>query len=182
MGGSPGEAATAAAQAAPDLAAPPLRLRMACWLYEGVLMFGVLVPAGMVFSVGSQMRHALMYRSAFIAFLFAVLALYFGWFWTRGGQTLAMKTWRLKVVDSHGRPLAVGRALLRYVLCWIWLLPPLAVAAPLRPRVGGVALLILGWVVVWALLSRFHPQRQFWHDAMAGTRLVRAPNKASRGS
>jgi hypothetical protein len=32
-------------------------------------------------------------------------------------------------------------------------------------------------VGVWALLSRFHPQRQFWHDAWAGTRLVDAPER-----
>jgi len=29
-----------------------------------------------------------------------------------------------------------------------------------------------GWILIWALLSRFHPERQFWHDALAGTRLV----------
>ncbi|MNT72663.1 hypothetical protein D3C72_2112890 [compost metagenome] len=31
---------------------------------------------------------------------------------------------------------------------------------------------MLGWIAVWALLSRFHPQRQFLHDVLAGTRLV----------
>ena len=38
-----------------------------------------------------------------------------------------------------------------------------------------VAVLTLGWIIVWALLSRFHPQRQFWHDARAGTRLISTP-------
>ena len=33
-------------------------------------------------------------------------------------------------------------------------------------------MLVLGWVAVWALLSRFHPLQQFWHDAWAGTRLI----------
>jgi hypothetical protein len=35
-------------------------------------------------------------------------------------------------------------------------------------------MVVFGWVAVWALLSRLHPQRQFWHDALAGTRLVSA--------
>ena len=35
-----------------------------------------------------------------------------------------------------------------------------------------IAVLVLGWVAVWALLSRFHPLQQFWHDVWAGTRLV----------
>jgi hypothetical protein len=31
---------------------------------------------------------------------------------------------------------------------------------------------VLGWVACWAVISRFQREGQFWHDAMAGTRLV----------
>ncbi|MEO5607751.1 MAG: RDD family protein, partial [Polaromonas sp.] len=34
------------------------------------------------------------------------------------------------------------------------------------------AVLTFGWVAIWAILARFHPQQQFWHDALAGTRLI----------
>ena len=44
--------------------------------------------------------------------------------------------------------------------------------APFRLSGMESVVIVLGWVTVWALLSRFHPQRQFWHDALAGTRLV----------
>ena len=37
---------------------------------------------------------------------------------------------------------------------------------------GESTVLIFGWVAVWAVLARFHPDRQFWHDAWAGTRLI----------
>jgi len=43
---------------------------------------------------------------------------------------------------------------------------------PLHLPALEVAVLMLGWVAIWAVLSRFHPQRQFWHDALAGTRLI----------
>ncbi len=66
-------------------------------------------------------------------------------------------------------------SLLRYVVSYIWLIPPLAAMAPFRLSGGEVTVLVLGWVAVWAVLSRFHPQRQFLHDALAGTRLVDAP-------
>jgi uncharacterized RDD family membrane protein YckC len=155
----------------PLLVAPGLWRRMACWTYEGVLLFGVLVAAGLVFSVATQMRHGLAHRQAFIAFLFGVLALYFVWFWKRG-ETLAMRTWRIRVVDRFGRPLTYGRAFMRYVFSWIWLLPPLAAFGTNRVALGPLMVLLVGWVTVWALLSRFHPQRQFLHDALAGTRLV----------
>ena len=102
---------------------------MACWMYEGMLMFGVVFVAGYVFSATTQTRNALDNRHGLQAFVFAVSALYFVWFWSRG-QTLAMKTWHIRVVDKQGRPLSTGRALLRYVLSWVWFLPPLALMAP----------------------------------------------------
>ena len=83
-----------------------------------------------------------------------------------------MKTWRLRVVDSSGAPLSQGRALLRYFLSWLWFLPPLAVVAPFGLPAAESAVLAMGWIAVWAVASRFHPERQFWHDALAGTRLI----------
>lgn len=144
---------------------------MACWAYEGMLLFGVVFAAGYLFSTLSQTRHALDNRHALQAFVFVVFGIYFGWFWARG-QTLAMKTWHIAVVDVHGRPISQLRAVGRYLLSWLWFLPPLAVIAPLHLPAGESAVLVGGWIAVWALLSRFHPQRQFLHDVLAGTRLV----------
>lgn len=162
------------------LQAPSLRRRMACWLYEGLLLFGVVFVAGLLLGalglvVGIEdQRHWLQLG------LFVLCAVYCVYFWVRG-QTLAMKTWRLQVVDRQGAPLTRGRALGRYVLSWLWLLPPLAVVGPYHLPMGETTVLVLGWVLVWALLSRFHPERQFLHDALAGTRIVDAtPPAATR--
>ncbi|GAC1539939.1 MAG: RDD family protein [Ramlibacter sp.] len=146
---------------------------MACWLYEGVLLFGVLVAASLLFSVPAGYRGAAddPRRHIFAAYLFVVLGLYFVWFWTRG-QTLAMKTWRINVVDRHGAPLRPGRAALRFLFCWIWFIPPLAALQSQHFSMAQLVVLASGWVVVWALCSRLHPRRQFWHDVLAGTRLV----------
>lgn len=168
----PETTAPAASAAAPGPMAPPgLRRRMACWLYEGMLMFGVVFIAGYLFGTLSQTRNALDNRHALQAFLFVVFGIYFTWFWSRG-QTLAMKTWHIRVVDRDGRPITQARALWRYVLSWLWFLPPLAAIAPFELSGAEASVVVLGWIAVWALLSRFHPQRQFLHDALAGTRLV----------
>jgi uncharacterized RDD family membrane protein YckC len=145
---------------------------MACWLYEGMLLFGVVFLAGYLFSALSQTRHALDNRGLQQAFLFVVLGIYFTWFWAKG-QTLAMKTWHIRVVDRQGRALSQGRALARYVLSWLWFLPPLAAYSVGLPALE-VLVLLFGWIAVWAVLSRFHPSSQFWHDALAGTRLIDA--------
>lgn len=134
-------------------------------------MFGVVFIAGYLFGTLSQTRNAMDNRHALQAFLFVVFGIYFAWFWSKG-QTLAMKTWNIRVVDRQGRPLTQARALVRYVLSWMWFLPPLALLAPFSLNGAETTVLVLGWVAIWAVLSRFHPQNQFWHDAWAGTRLV----------
>ena len=135
-------------------------------------MFAVVFMAGWLFSTLGQMRSGMDERRPLLqAFLFLIFAIYFVWFWARG-QTLAMKTWDIRLVDRQGQPVTQARALLRYLLSWAWFAPPLAALAPFRLTVAEIGLLLVGWVLVWALLSRFHPLKQFWHDALAGTRLV----------
>lgn len=145
---------------------------MACWLYEGMLLFGVLFATGLVLSIAMNMRSGMDPRQwLFKILLFLVCGLYCTWCWSKG-QTLAMRTWRIRVVDRFGRPLTPMRAALRYLYSWIWFLPPLAALQSRTFSVSQAVVLFIGWVAVWALSSRLHPQRQFWHDAMAGTRLV----------
>ena len=161
----------------PEATVPNLWRRMACWLYEGTLLFGVVFLVGVLFTTSfvlssfTQSGNALENRYVQQALVFVAFGIYFGWFWAKG-QTLAMKTWHIRVVDRHGNGLTQGRALWRYVLSWVWLLPPLAIAGATGASGGATTVLVLGWVLVWALLSRFHAQRQFLHDALAGTRLV----------
>ena len=168
------------AVSAVDTQAPSLPRRMASWLYEGVLLFGVLVTAGLAYFIlaywtsglgpGDVGQHPLL-RSGFQATCFFSLGLYFIYFWHQG-QTLAMKTWHIRVVDDSGQALSHPRALARYMASWLWFLPPLLVTLPLALPAREVAVLTLGWVAIWALLSRFHGQRQFMHDVLVGTRLI----------
>jgi uncharacterized RDD family membrane protein YckC len=83
-----------------------------------------------------------------------------------------MKTWNIRLTDLQGRAVSQKRAFLRYTLSWLWFLPPLAVSWLLGLDVRQALVLASGWIAIWAILSRFHPDRQFWHDALAGTRLV----------
>ena len=154
-----------------EMITPGLWRRMACWLYEGILLFGVMFLAGYLFSTLSQTRNALDNRNALQTFIFVVFGIYFVWFWAKG-QTLAMKTWNIRVVGLDGKAITQTRALGRYCLSWLWFLPPLMAATLFHLSGGESVVIIIGWVAVWALLSRFQAQGQFWHDAMDGTRLV----------
>jgi uncharacterized RDD family membrane protein YckC len=134
-------------------------------------MFGVMWIAGYLFGTLTQTRNALDNRLGLQIFLFVVFGIYFVWFWHKG-QTLAMKTWHLRVVGLDGQAISQKRALARYALSWLWFVPPLAAIAPFKLSGGQTTVIVVGWVIVYALLSRFHPQRQFLHDALAGTRLI----------
>jgi uncharacterized RDD family membrane protein YckC len=123
---------------------PSVLRRLASMFYEALLLLGVaffatslfLFAAGGRDATGGWTRHVLQ------GFILLVFAAYFLWCWLRGGQTLAMKAWGIRLVD-----VTPGRALLRFVL----------------------ALALLPVSIAWALFDR---DRQFLHDRLAGTRLT----------
>ena len=153
-------------------ATPSIRRRLATMLYEGVILFGVVFLAGYLFSTLTQQRNGLTHHNILAAWIGFVVGLYFVWFWTHSGQTLPMKTWRLRVVAADGSPLSAARAIVRYVLAWLWFLPPLALHPLLGLSVPHTLVLAAVWFVLWAATGRFDANRQFLHDRLAGTRVV----------
>ena len=131
-----------------------LRRRLASMLYEVLLLLGVLGLTFMVplLIVGVVWQVSLPGWLEWL-YIYVVLAGYFIWYWRRGGQTLAMQTWRLKLVDAEtGREVSRGKGLARYTLAWFSLLT------------------LVG--IVWAFFDR---DRQFLHDRIAGSRIVLMP-------
>jgi uncharacterized RDD family membrane protein YckC len=152
---------------------PGLVRRLACFVYEGVLLFGVVMIAGYLYSSLTQQRHALQGQLGLQLFLFVVLGIYFVWFWSRGGQTVAMRTWNIRLVTATGEQVSQPRALARYLLAWIWFVPALGAAALAGLHsVAAIFGLITAGVLAYALLAKLHPERQFWHDVVCRTRLV----------
>ncbi|MGQ0578094.1 MAG: RDD family protein [Betaproteobacteria bacterium] len=125
-------------------------MRLLSLAYEGVLLFGILFVASYLFLGLARDAHTGLPRLLLQAYVLAVCGAYFVFCWTRSGQTLPMKTWRIRLVTDQGKPLAIGRAFRRYLLA-----------------VPGV---LSGIGVLWALVDR---DGQFLHDRMAKTRIVR---------
>lgn len=129
--------------------------RIAAMVYESLLVAAVLfVASAIVLPVVGDM-HAPWQRHLYQAYVLCVLFAYFSTFWLRSGQTLAMKTWRIRLVQQNGAALTFRQAAFRF-----------AIALP--------GLLLAGIGVWWALVDR---DKQFLHDRLAGTRLVRVPRK-----
>lgn len=152
---------------------PGLARRMACFIYEGVLLFGVVFVAGYLYSALTQQRNAMQGQHGLQAFLFLVLGVYFVWFWSHGGQTVAMKAWHVRVVTREGQPLTQARAAVRYLLSWLWFMPALASVYLFGLHgLGAIFGSMAAGVIAYAVLSYFQPDRQFLHDTLCGTRLI----------
>lgn len=120
-------------------------------LYESLLLLGVLSVAfmlphlalGMIFGVALP-------GLILVIHIFVVLGIYFIWFWRHGGRTLAMQTWKLRIVNVRGNQPELKQLLLRYCLSW-------------------PSLLFYGAGLLWALLDR---DRLFLHERLSGTRII----------
>lgn len=127
--------------------------RFAAMVYESVLLVGLVFIGDLLFlklfgdGTRGWMRHG---QQLWLA---GLCGLYFVYCWSRSGQTLGMKTWGLEVRNADGSHLDVPRAALRYSLAL-------------------AGLLAAGFGFLWALLDR---DRQFLHDRLLGTRIVRVP-------
>ena len=141
-------------------------------LYEAMLLFGVVFITSWLFDTLTQSRHALMLRDARMLVLFLVLGWYFIYFWRRGGQTLAMKTWHIKLIMPGEARIPFWRALLRYCLIWMWFLPAMALSYLLDLKGWASVLAVVCGMVLWTLTIFLYRDRQFLQDRLAGTRLV----------
>lgn len=133
---------------------PGIGRRLASMLYESLVVFSILL-AGFLFpqivlnGFGFAMGARLLWLHMVI-----VLMAYFVWCWLHGGQTLPMKTWKLRIANADGTPPRVAQAVLRYLAAW-------------------PSLLLFGLGILWALIDK---DKQFLHDRIAGTRIVSTTN------
>lgn len=125
-------------------------------LYDTLLVFGLLLLASMVVTLpvgmvaGEAASQALAANPFFRIWLALVPPAFFLLFWLKGGQTLGMRSWRLRVIRADGAPLQWPDAVKR--LCW-----------------SLISWLPLGLGYLWIGLDRDHLA---WHDRLSGTRLV----------
>lgn len=129
---------------------PGIKRQLVCLLYEALVVFSVLIigfllPQIVLSGFGwSASPRALWFH------VFALLMLYFVWCWLNGGQTLPMKTWKLRLVDADGSALRPLQAILRYLIAW-------------------PSIMCFGIGLLWVLVDKDH---RFLHDRLAGTKIL----------
>lgn len=125
--------------------------RFGVMFYDSILLIAVLFFASLPIVVPLSITTEHYLYTFFIGYIYLVGFLFFGWFWTHGGQTLGLKTWRIKLISDIGNTVSWKQALLRYIaslLCW----------------------LSLGVGFIWCYTNR---DRLAWNDLWSNTRLKR---------
>ena len=124
---------------------------LALWFASTVL---ILAASGGAFDV-HRVAHKVMLQTVVVL----VSASYFALSWSRGGQTIGMRPWRLRIVSADGGSVTLRMSLVRFAIALFSLAP------------AGLGF----W---WALVDA---QRRTWHDIAAGTVMVQL-EKRSAGS
>lgn len=130
--------------------AASFKRRLISLIYEALILAAVLMAGALPVVM---LTHGWNHTVARVTLQLTLLVLcggFYVWQWTRRGQTLPMKTWRLKLVTVDGTPIDTRRACVRF-----------------SAALFSIAIAGLGFL--WALIDR---DRQFLHDRIAGTRIV----------
>ncbi len=153
----------------------------------GVWALGYLVPSlllGVVFDF--QLPNWLAFGHVYVLF-----GIYFTWYWTHTGQTLAMQTWYVKMVDQNERLLNKNQALIRYAVSSLWLFPTIIIyiifkhvlLSPLGlwPTIELMFCMILFFWPLTCLFDRSNPHgAQSLADKLSKTKLILVPKKLNR--
>jgi uncharacterized RDD family membrane protein YckC len=153
---------------------PSLWLRFAAMIYELVLLFGVVFIVSYALLSAANWTYPLPTAQLWVlqGVLFVTVGAYFSWCWSRTGQTLAMKSWGLRVVGADGRPPGLGRAVLRYLLAWHLFVPGIIVITVFQTHTLVDLLVFFGGFCVMLFTAKLHPDGQLLHDRLIGTRMV----------
>ena len=145
----------------PELPSPGILRRLGAMLYDTLLLLALLMMLSYpyVWLVGAD-KPGLALKTAYQIYLLAICFFFFAGFWVRGGQTLGLRTWRLKLVTQDGGPITWGIALKRFAF-------------------ACVSLLCLGLGFLWMMHDR---DKLAWHDRWSGTKLIRLPKNQKAGN
>ena len=90
--------------------------------------------------------------------LFMTLFSFFGYFWTRTGQTLGMQVWHIRIQNTDNSSITWGQALMRFFM-------------------AGISFSCLGMGYLWILLDK---KKRSWHCLFSDTEVVRIPKRTEK--
>ena len=143
---------------APEPRYAGLGRRLIAMIYDSFLLIALffVISIPIVLQVGEQtLTHDPLVRLLYRLVLLLTAFLFFGWFWTHGGQTLGMRAWRLRTMKVNGSPMDWPTSALRFIA-------------------SVISLACFGLGFLWIVID---PQRLTWHDRLSRSRVIVEPKK-----
>ncbi len=159
----------------------PVIKRLLAILYDSFLLIAALFLAMAVLLLISGGYEFQAGNPLITAYLLLVSFIFFGWFWTHGGQTLGMRAWKLRVQQTDGKPISWQHAALRFTTAlpaWIALFIGIALVADIQletyPWLNRLSMLTK-WLIfivgiAWLVVDQWP---NGWRDKVSGTRVVK---------
>lgn len=166
----------------PQIATPTVKRRLISMVYEAFLLTAVEALAIFIYIAATRLQHSSLIDHGRNAVFFLVAAAYFIHAWSGSGHTLAMKTWRIKVVKLGYAKVPLRAAAVRYLMAWGWFLPALVVCYAFGLKPGAQIWAVVIGAVAWGLTAFLDKDRQFLHDKVAGTRLIQLPKANAKSA
>ncbi len=132
--------------------------RLAALLYDAIVVIALYILAGFII----QALYAPFHQGEpigeipspyLLILLFCICFFYYSHSWRRGGQTIGMKAWRLKLVNLENKPMQLSQHML-------------------RTAIGFFSIVLFGLGYFWALIDK---KQRSWHDMASLTRVVFMP-------
>ena len=151
----------------------PLWRRLLALVYDLLAVIAIVMIVGLLcqLATGGQLIIAGAHPS--IAWWYRplqalVVSAYFIGSWLRGGQTLGMRPWHMRLTSADGRALRLRQALIRLIVAAAPL--TLLLTAPWLGLRGALWTVIAGWAA-WFAVALFNRRRRALHDLAAGTEI-----------
>ncbi len=128
-----------------------LARRLGAIFYDVLILLTILILTSIIISIPFNITPSHPLFFVYQGCIYSISFLFYGWFWTHGGQTIGMKTWKFKITSIDGNQISWLKALVRYLVAIISWLP-------------------LGLGFIW---SMFDHKKRTWHDIASRTQLTR---------
>lgn len=151
----------------------PLWRRLLALVYDLLIVVAIVMVVGLLCQLATRGQLIRTGATTVIPLWYQVLqalvvALYFISSWRRGGQTVGMRPWRIRVTGDDGGPPSLQQAVIRLLVA----AAPL-VLLMLEPALGlspTLWVLLVAWAS-WFAVALFDPRRRALHDLAAHTEI-----------
>jgi uncharacterized RDD family membrane protein YckC len=154
----------------------PAWRRFAAIVYDVLAVIAIVMVVGLLAQMATSGRlfdeHGRMLTWWYQPLQGIVVGAYYVLSWVRGGQTLGMRPWRIRVTDAEGHPVRWPKALVRLLVAALPL--ALVLIAPVTSLRAALWAPVIGWLVL-LLPAWFDRRRRAIHDMVAGTEIRRLP-------